>query len=48
MPLNEVCANPIYKGIGLRTIQRDIKILRENGIVKVEDGELMFNLDVIN
>ena len=46
--MNEVCANPIYKGIGLRTVQRDIKFLRENGLLKVEDGELLLNLDGIN
>lgn len=48
VPMSEVYAHPIYKDIGRRTIQRDLKFLREQNLVKIQDGALMPNLDVMN
>jgi len=46
--LSEVYASPLYKGMTRRTVQRDIKFLREHDLVVVQDGQLTPNLDVMS
>jgi Fic family protein len=48
MPMPEVYALPLYKGVTRRTIQRDIKFLRTHDLVVLQDGELMPNLEVMS
>ena len=41
-------AGTIYGKVSLRTIQRDIAFLREHDLIKVEDGAIVANLDVMD
>jgi len=40
-------AGSLYRKVSLRTIQRDIAFLRENNLIKIEDGAIMPNLEVM-
>jgi Fic family protein len=41
-------AGTIYGKVSLRTIQRDIAFLREHDLIKIEDGAIVPNLDVMD
>jgi Fic family protein len=40
-------AGSLYGKVSLRTIQRDIAFLRDNELIKIEDGAIMPNLEVM-
>ena len=41
-------AGTVYGKVSLRTIQRDIAFLKEHELIKIEDGAIVANLDVMN
>jgi Fic family protein len=40
-------ASSLYKRISFRTMQRDLQFLRERGLVRIEDGAIVPNLEVM-
>jgi Fic family protein len=47
MPLTEIAASPLYRRMSTRTWQRDIALLKELELVRIEDGAVIPNVEVM-
>jgi Fic family protein len=52
MPISEIRARTappasLYRKVSMRTLQRDIALLRDEGLVKIEDGAVVPNLELM-
>lgn len=48
MPVSAVYAHPLYRGVNKRTVQRDIKFLRQHNLLIVENDKVRLNVDIMN
>lgn len=48
MPLAEIAASPLYRKVSTRTLQRDIAMLKEQELVRIEDGAVVPNLELLD
>jgi Fic family protein len=47
-PLTEIAASPLYRRVSTRTLQRDIAMLKDEQLVRIEDGAVVPNLELMD
>ncbi len=48
VPMSDVYALPLYEGLTRRTVQRDIKFLRQHELVVIDDNTIRLNVDIMS
>jgi Fic family protein len=48
MPLAEIAATPLYRRVSTRTLQRDIAFLKDADLVRIQDGAIVPNLELMD